>query len=195
MEANSSAGGSAFGAKGAKGLDRKLANTTTTQASLFHVGDHVVYAPHGIGVIVGHERKGPEGQTVECWAVSFASGLRAFIPVQLAEKALRPLSTRAEALSDLEALRTEGVERDQRFHKERSEERARILKGGSRVEITQLLRRLYAGKAPVSDVDGAAIRSIEDLVLAEISMVLKIPRAELEHEMRERYPLFSKKKR
>ena len=139
--------------------------------------------------------KGPAGDQRLCLVVSFPSGMRAFIPADNADSSLRPLSSKEEALADLEILRSTGVEPDDRIHRTRQDERAKTMRSGSRVEITQLLRRLYAAKAPVSGADGVAIRALEDLVLEEISLVLGIPRAELENEMRDRYPVFPVKKR
>ena len=69
------------------------------------------------------------------------------------------------------------------------------MREGTRVEIAQLLRQLYAGKGPASSADGSAIRTLEDIILGEISIVLDIPRSALESEMRERHTVFSGKKR
>lgn len=161
----------------------------------FANGESVVYRAHGIGQILGTEQKGSNGQELMCFVVKLTSGMRAYIPVDNAATTLRRLCSRSEAESGLEALRAGAVEPDARRHREKIEGRERTMRLGTRADLTQLLRQLYAAKAPVSGADGLAIRTLEDIVLEEISLVLGIPRAGLEIEMRERYPVFSEKKR
>jgi RNA polymerase-interacting CarD/CdnL/TRCF family regulator len=151
----------------------------------------VVCSPHGVGKIVGTESK----TGCECLAITFASGLRAFIPVDNAARMLKPLASHDEARTDLEILRGAHSQIDRRNHREVREERERILKNGTSAERATVLRGLYAAKAPISDSNASAIRAFEDSVLEEISIVLGIPRSDLEGEMRERYPVFAKRKR
>ncbi len=157
----------------------------------FKLGDHVVCRPHGVGEITGTEVKGG----CECFAISFGSGLRAFIPVDGASRMLKPLATRDEALSDLEILRGACTIVENKKPRESREERARILKSGSRSERAAVLRGLYGSKPPISESSASAVRAFEDSVLGEISIVLGVSRLDLETEMRERYPIFSKPKR
>jgi RNA polymerase-interacting CarD/CdnL/TRCF family regulator len=160
----------------------------------FKEGDNVVYRAHGIGKILGTETKGSDAQKIVCFVIAFPSGMKAFVPVDAASRTLRHLSSKAEAESDLAILRQEGVEPDSRVHRVKVLEREKVMKTGTREEIALLLRRLYAGKVPVSAGDSVAIRALEDLVLEEISLVLGIPRIQLENEMRERYGSFAEKK-
>lgn len=160
----------------------------------FKEGDHVVYRPYGVARIIARVVKESTAGSSECFALDLPSGVRAFIPVERATTMLRPLSSKQEAESDLEVLRSEGVEADTRLYRARQEERERILRTGSREEITTLLRRLYAKKTPASDADARAIRALEDLVLSEIAVVLGVGRDELEMEMRNRYPVLREKK-
>jgi RNA polymerase-interacting CarD/CdnL/TRCF family regulator len=155
----------------------------------FKQGDHVVYRPHGIARIVGLEMKGSAPAQYECYALELPSGARAFIPVQKAASTFRHVSSRLEAESDLEILRSEGVEPDTRFHKARQEEIDRVIRTGTRSEIATHLRKLYAKKSLATESEQRAIRVLEDLVLAEIGLVLGLRRAELENEMRSRYPV------
>ena len=64
---------------------------------------------------------------------------------------LKPLPTRAEASSDLEVLRGAWTIVETKKPRETREERARILKSGSRSERTAVLRGLYASKPPISE--------------------------------------------
>ena len=79
--------------------------------------------------------------------------------------------------------------------REKREQKTRILWSGTRTEVTEILRGLYASKAPVSEADALIIRTFEDVVLEELALVLNVPRLDLENEMRERYPIFKKKAR
>ena len=144
-----------------------------------------------MGKIVGTESKGPTG--CDCWAIAFPSGLRAFIPVDSATTMLRPLISRSEAEGDLAILRGECTVTDNRHSREIREERERILRAGSSNERARILRTLYAARQPISDSNATAIRAFEDVVLEEISLVIGIERSELENEMRERYPVSTKK--
>jgi RNA polymerase-interacting CarD/CdnL/TRCF family regulator len=151
----------------------------------------VLFSPHGIGKITGTEAKGPT--SCPCFAISFASGLRAFVPLDQAMTVLKPLATPTQAEGDLAILRGSCAFVEGRNQREIREERAGILRNGSSMERATILRRLYASKQPMSDANASAIREFEDSVLEEISIVLGIARRDLEREMRERYPLSTKK--
>jgi RNA polymerase-interacting CarD/CdnL/TRCF family regulator len=157
----------------------------------FKHGDHVLFSPHGIGKIVGTEEKGPTA--LPCYAISFASGLRAFVPIDQATTMLKPLATRSQAEDDLAILRGACAGTEAGNQREIREERAGVLRNGTSMERATVLRRLYASKQPLSDANASAIRAFEDSVLEELSIVLGLERRNLEREMRERYPLSTKK--
>lgn len=152
----------------------------------------MVYPPHGVGKIVGQENKGSGG---DCFAISFPSGMRAFVPVQSAAKVLRHTMTQQEAEAHLATLRGDNVTLPAMAPREKREHRTRVLRTGTCSEVIEILRGLYASKAPVSDADALTIRNFEDVVLEELALVLHVPRIDLENEMRERYPIFKKKAR
>jgi hypothetical protein len=108
---------------------------------------------------------------------------------------LKPLATPAQAGGNLAVLRGECAVVEERNHREVREERLAVLRNGSSLERATVLRRLYASKQPISEANASAIRTFEDSVLEEISIVLGIDRSDLEREMRERYPLSNKKSR
>ena len=58
------------------------------------VGDAVVYASHGIGLVEARRPRG--GDIPEMVVIVFESGLRVNLPVDRARRALRPLSSEAE---------------------------------------------------------------------------------------------------
>lgn len=154
-------------------------------------GDHVIYLRCAVAKIAGREMMEAASEKCECLTLDLPSGAKVFVPLRSAETMLRPLASRAEAETDLEILRQEGVEADNRAQRQRQEDQDRILRSGTRIEVASLLRRLYAKKTPATETQMKAIRTIEGLVLDEIALVLGLSRGDLEAEMRQRHPVFS----
>lgn len=167
---------------------RRVSQRDVLESSIetsFQPGDRIVCSPHGIGTIASIEDKASAGQ---CFILFFGNQLKVFLPVAQAGRMMRKLASPQEAERDLETLRGVCPDPAPGNAREVRQERQRILHHGSPTERATALRLLYAGATPASDAVAVLIHALEDLVLAEIAMVLDIPRGDLEGEMRTRYP-------
>ena len=111
----------------------------------------------------------------------------ACVPLDQADRTLRPLVDRAEAEQMLQALRT--PEPPAPSTAEPLLERGkRVVHSGTPLDHAWFLRELYGLPLPLSEPIAQGLQFYGGLVLGEIAEVTGTARTELEREMRERYP-------
>jgi hypothetical protein len=111
----------------------------------------------------------------------------ACVPMDQAERTLRPLVDRAAAERMLEALRA--PEPPAPVTGEPLLERGkRVVHSGTPLDHAWFLRELYGLPVPLAEPMAQGVQFFGGLVLGEVAEVLGTPRAELERELRDRYP-------
>lgn len=156
----------------------------------FTKGDVVVFRASGMARVEGRVEFDVHGESAAFYEVIEASQ-RSLVPVERAAEMLRNPVTEAEAQEMLALLRLPDVTPDQRPWEERFAELLRVVEMGTAMQHAAILRRLYA---PVTKSDGnenrvaTAVDFFEDLVLSELAHVLRMPRAQIEGELRALHP-------
>ena len=111
----------------------------------------------------------------------------ACVPLDQAERTLRPLVDRPAAERMLQVLR-EPEPPPPATGEPLLERGKRVVHSGTPLDHAWFLRELYGLPVPLSEPIAQGVHFFGGLVLAEIAEVTGTPRAELEREMRERYP-------
>lgn len=153
------------------------------EPSRFAVGDLVVYAWHGIGLVQSTRDVGEDGETI---TLGFANGLTVLLPLARALEALRPPSGEAELADVTRTLRAQGeatVEPWARRHRQtrdkvasgQATELAEVVRDGLRREQ----RRTANGGTPAPS-DRQLYLQARALLSAEIALCRSIEPAEAE---------------
>lgn len=160
----------------------------------FQPGDRAFLASAGVVVVDGFAAQGERGRPAPLrpgdapsFYVVSGEDVTACVPMDQAERTLRPLVDRATAERMLEVLRApepSAVQGGEPI----LERGKRVVHSGTPLDHAWFLRELYGLPAPVSDAIAEGIAFIGKLVLGEIAAVTGAERAGLEKEMRDRYP-------
>jgi CarD family transcriptional regulator, regulator of rRNA transcription len=103
------------------------------------IGEAVVYAPHGVGRIVGREDRVVAGAPRPFVVVDLAEGLTVSLPLDLAEVQLRPLASEADLRRVQETLRQSAVASDKPWLARRRDMHEKLATGGP-LELAELVR-------------------------------------------------------
>ncbi|HYV44753.1 MAG TPA: hypothetical protein VFA20_07830 [Myxococcaceae bacterium] len=157
-------------------------------------GDTLFLASAGVVKVQGYAAQGERGTPAPlrpgeapAFYVVANAEVTACVPVDQAERTLRPLVERATAERMLEVLRQ--PEPPAPVTGEPLLERGkRVVHSGTPLDHAWFLRELYALPVPLSEPMAQGVQFFGGLALGEIAEVLGTPRADLEREMRDRYP-------
>jgi len=157
-------------------------------------GDTLFLASAGVVKVQGFAAQGARGAPAPlrpgeapAFYVVANPEVTACVPLDQAERTLRPLVDRATAERMLEVLRQ--PEPPAPVTGEPLLERGkRVVHSGTPLDHAWFLRELYALPVPLSEPMAQGVQFFGGLALAEIAEVLDTARADLEREMRERYP-------
>jgi CarD family transcriptional regulator len=145
-----------------------MATAISSLESSFNVGDHVVYAKHGVGVVEDIEEMEFRGENYYSFAIFLkATGVKLFVPVDEAEDmGLRPLEEEKTLDLALEILSAEeDVEElaKTKTWKERKKVLDDLFKSGKPEELAKIVRYLYC-KNQVKDLPNSE-RKVYDFAL------------------------------
>ena len=96
------------------------------------VGDAVVYAAHGIGRVIAHERTRVAGTERDCIVVELATGLRVTLPIEEATERLRPVAGKAEIEDIRCTLASQPSSRDGSWTRRLTDNKAKLASGAFR---------------------------------------------------------------
>jgi len=103
------------------------------------VGDAVVYAAHGIGRVIAHERTRVAGTERDCIVVELATGLRVTLPIEEATERLRPVAGKAEIEDIRCTLASQPSSRDGTWTRRLTDNKAKLASGRP-IELAELVR-------------------------------------------------------
>jgi CarD family transcriptional regulator, regulator of rRNA transcription len=103
------------------------------------VGDSVVYAAHGVGLVIDRARTQVAGTERDCIVVELASGLRVTLPIEEAADRLRAVADDAEIKDISRTLASEPSGRDGAWTRRVSENKAKLASGRP-TELAELVR-------------------------------------------------------
>ena len=103
------------------------------------MGDVVVYAAHGVGRVIAHERTQVAGTERDCIVVELATGLRVTLAVEEAAERLRPVAGKAEIAEIRRILASPPSVRDGGWTRRISENKTKLASGRP-VELAELVR-------------------------------------------------------
>jgi CarD family transcriptional regulator len=126
------------GGESRRGSLRLLAPPNENELPLqFAVGDRVVYASHGIGLVKKSTR--PEGADAQTITLSFENGLTVLLPLARALEALRPLSGEAELADVTRTLRAEADAQVEPWSRQHRRTREKVTSGQA-AELAEVVR-------------------------------------------------------
>ena len=148
------------------------------------VGDVVVYGNHGVGCIAAREEQTVLGTTREIVVVELEGELTVTLPVELAQKQLRPLASAADMRFVREALRDDRVlSLDPWLSRRRRT--IEKLTAGNPVQLAEIVRegaqrdrlRCAEGKPQLSSSERELFAKARKLLSGEIALSLGIQQA------------------
>jgi CarD family transcriptional regulator len=144
------------------------------------VGDMVVYASHGVGCVAAKGKRDVLDAEQDLVVVEFADGLKVTLPLERAEKYLRPLASDADVRRVQKTLREDRVVEAEPWLKRRKDAQAKLTGGGA-IELAEIVRdgvirgRKLAGKGlgtQGSDSERKILVKARDLLSGEIAAAL-----------------------
>jgi RNA polymerase-interacting CarD/CdnL/TRCF family regulator len=151
----------------------------------FQVGDQVIHAAYGLGVIVDLDEKVLSGRTRQYYVVQ-ANNLTLWVPIdQGGERSLRRPTPRREFQKLFTILNSPGISLPPDRH-ERKLHLVERLKDRNLEAICLVIRDLtkHRNTSKMNDTDNAILERSRESLLVEWSTVLSIPLKEAEHELR-----------
>jgi CarD family transcriptional regulator len=145
------------------------------------VGETVVYAGHGIGQVVGHERKDVDGEDRDFVVVELATGLRVTLPLAQVGERLRPVAD-AKAVEEVRRiLSAEPRARDGRWTQRHSETKAK-LSGGRVTDLAEIIRDAdpFERAARLSPAERNVYLQARTLLVRELSVARGVDADEAE---------------
>jgi CarD family transcriptional regulator len=137
------------------------------------VGDTVVYAAHGIGLIVAREQKRVGGTERDCVVVDLAAGLRVTLPLEDAAERLRAVVDERELDDVRRTLASAPGGRDEPWTKRMKESKAKLAAGRA-TDLAEIVRdgeRLdrATGGTRLSHGESHIYRRARALLVGEVS--------------------------
>ena len=142
------------------------------------VGDTVVYAGHGVGLVVAHEQKRVGDMDRDCVVVDLADGLRITLPLQEATERLRAVADKRELEDVRTTLASPAAERDEPWTKRIKESKAKLAAGRA-TDLAEIVRdgnRLErtAGGARLSDGERRIYLQARTLLVRELCAARRV---------------------
>jgi CarD family transcriptional regulator len=135
------------------------------------VGDVVVYAAHGVGRIVGRERRLMAGAERECVVLDLAAGLRVTLSLEEATERLRPVADEDELKVVQTMLAGEPTGRDGPWTQRIRESKEKLARGRAS-ELAELvrdgIRHERSGGRRLSPGESSVYKQARQLLVREI---------------------------
>jgi CarD family transcriptional regulator len=158
-------------------------------AETFQVGDTAVHPAHGVGEVVGIEKRDLGGSMNVFYVLKIVdSGLKVMIPVTAAAQVgLRRVMSRKEADKVLRILRAPEVAVDLQPWNRRFRAYTEMLKSGSPYEIAKVLRDMYRLKfdKDLSFGERRLLDQAKSLLLKELALAKEVQQGAMEGEISE----------
>ena len=153
----------------------------------FKIGDKAVYPAHGVGEIVGVEKKEISGQFCSFFILKVAAtGMQIMVPRDKAEQVgLRHIASSAEIEDVFEILKDKDVHIDKQTWNRRYRGFMEKIKTGSLFDVAEVFRDLYRLKSSkvLSFGEKKMLDNAKQLIVKEVACARKWPEAKTEQEL------------
>jgi CarD family transcriptional regulator len=157
------------------------------QQITFKVGDKAVYAAHGVGEVMGIEKRDVAGTKKAFYVLKILdSGMKVLIPTETAKSAgLREVITKREAARVMEVLESTEVAVESQPWNRRQREYMDMLKSGSPIQVAKVLRDLYRLKADkdLSFGERRLLDTARSLLIKELALARRVKETVIEGEI------------
>jgi CarD family transcriptional regulator len=147
------------------------ASRSGNASSRVAVGETVVYAGHGVGQVVAHERKRVDGTDRDCVVVELVTGLRVTLPLAQATERLRKVAGAREVEDVRQILSTEPQARAGRWTQRHNETKAKLAAGRA-TDLAEIIRDADPSEraARLSPAERSAYLQARTLLVRELSL-------------------------
>lgn len=167
-------------------VQEESASSEVEQTS-FQVGDMAVHPAHGVGEVVGIEKRDLGGSMNVFYVLKIVdSGLKVMVPVTaISQVGLRRVMSKKEADKVLRILRAPEVAVDLQPWNRRFRAYTEMLKSGSPYEIAKVLRDMYRLKfdKDLSFGERRLLDQAKSLLLKELALAKQVKQAVMEGEI------------
>lgn len=153
----------------------------------FKVGDKAVYAAHGVGEVMGIEKRDVAGDKRAFYVLKILdSGMKVLIPTETAKSAgLREVITKKEAARVMEVLESSEIAVESQPWNRRQREYMDMLKSGSPIQVAKVLRDLYRLKTAkdLSFGERRLLDTARSLLIKELALARRVKETVIEGEI------------
>ena len=145
------------------------------------VGETVVYAGHGVGHVVAHERKGIDGTDRDFVVVEMVTGLRVTLPLDQAPERLRPVADAREIEDVRRILSAEPQARVGRWTQRHNETKAKLAAGRA-TDLAEIIRDAdpFEREARLSPAERHVYLQARTLLVRELCLARDVDAPEAE---------------
>jgi len=155
----------------------------------FEIGDHAVYPGHGVGEVVGIERKEIMGSQQTFYLIRISeTGMKIMVPMSnVRSVGLRRIISKQEAGEVLDILKKTDIKIDNQTWNRRYREYMEKIKTGSVFEIAEVLRDLFLLKVDkdLSFGERKMLDTARTLLIKELALATREHEESMEKEVRE----------
>ncbi len=153
----------------------------------FKVGDKAVYAAHGVGEVMGIEKRDVAGTKKSFYVLKILdSGMKVLIPTETAKSAgLREVISKKQAAQVMEVLESNEIAVESQPWNRRQREYMDMLKSGSPIQVARVLRDLYRLKAAkdLSFGERRLLDTARSLLIKELALARRVKETVIEGEI------------
>ena len=153
----------------------------------FKAGDKAVHPAHGVGDIVGVEKRDLGGRESTIYVMKIMdTGLKVMVPMEAAERVgLRPVMKKTEAQKIFDILKAPEVAVDVQPWSRRFRAYTEMLKSGLPTEIAKVLRDMYRLKfdKELSFGERRLLDQARSLLVQELALAKKVKTQSIEGEI------------
>ncbi len=153
----------------------------------FKKGDKAVYPAHGVGEITDIQTRNVGGRERAFYIMNvLENGMKIMVPVETAANAgLRRIITKQEASQVLDILKSEEVAVKTQPWNRRYREYMEMLKSGSPLEVSKVLRDLYRlkGDKDLSFGERRLLDTAKQLLVTELALSLQLSESEVDEKI------------
>jgi CarD family transcriptional regulator len=152
----------------------------------FKVGDKAVYPAHGVGEVMGIERKEIAGNLQTFYVLKILeTGMKVMIPTgNVRSVGLREIISEKEANQVYQILKERSISVDEKTWNRRYREYNEKIKSGSVFEIAEVLRDLYLLKQQkdLSFGERKMLDTARGLLIKELSLAKRVDEEKIEND-------------
>jgi len=153
----------------------------------FKIGDKAVYAAHGVGEVMGIEKRDVAGSKRVFYVLKILdSGMKVLIPTETAKSAgLREVISKKQAAQVMEVLESDEIAVESQPWNRRQREYMDMLKSGSPIQVARVLRDLYRLKAgkDLSFGERRLLDTARSLLIKELALARRVKETVIESEI------------